>query len=131
MARTRFPLAALLALMVALLPACASGGAGVNAEAGAEVGASSGPTVVVNNNLSVPTALTVSIVPETGVRRLLGNVSPSGNSTLRYGGTPIGRYRLVARTTSGAEIVSDPFVFGGGNQVTWDLQSNIIRITGG
>lgn len=115
----------LYAMAVALLSACASGGMG-QTDAGPTAA-----TVVVNNNLTIPTSLTVSLVSEGGSRRLLGNVNPGGNGTLSVSGTlGPGRYRLLARTTGGTELVSDPFNLSEGEQVTWDLQSNIVRVTG-
>jgi hypothetical protein len=115
----------LYAMAVALLSACASGGMGRT---------DAGPTaavVVVNNNLTIPTSLTVSLVSESGGRRLLGNVNPGGNGTLPVTGSlPPGRHRLLARTTGGTELVSDPFTVSEGEQVTWDLQSNIVRVGG-
>jgi hypothetical protein len=124
--RTRFPFAALLALALALLPACATAGGGTTDEPTADAPA----RVVVNNNLVVPTSLTISIVPETGVRRLLGNVPPGGRATLPYNDPGIaGRFRLLARSTAGRDLLSDPFTFNGRGTITWDLQSNIIRVT--
>ena len=136
MVQRRFPMAAaLLALLLALLPACATtGGAEVGAGGSVDVeseGRAGAARVVVNNNLVVSSSLSVSIVPDVGVRRLLGNVPPGRTVTLNYDGATTGRYRLVGRSTGGRDLVSDPFSFpGGGGQVTWDIQSNIIRVTG-
>ncbi len=57
-------------------------------------------------------------------------MSPGGTTTLAYNGAiSPGRYRLLARTTGGGELVSDPFTISVGSQVTWDIQTNIIRVS--
>ena len=127
MLRIRSSLAVLALLAVTFLAACASAGGGM------EGTADTGPTavtVVVNNNLTIPTSLTVSLVPENGVRRVLGSVSPNGNASLGVRGAITGgRYRLLARTTNGNDLVSDPFSLGDGAQVTWNVQSNIVTVS--
>lgn len=121
----RFPLAALLVLMLALLPACAAGGA---AAADAELGANAA-AVRVNNNLIPPTSLTVWAVPQTGTRSLLGNVNPNGTATLGWDAVRVGgEFRLLAQTTAGQEIVSRPFYFDGSGVVEWSLQTNTVRV---
>lgn len=126
MPRFRFSLFAMALLAVTVLSACASGGGMGQGDAGPTAA-----TVMVNNNLTVPTSLTVHLVPENGVRRLLGNVSPGGTEQLSVrGALAAGRYRLLARTTGGNDLVSDPFSLSEGETVTWDLQSNIIRVSG-
>lgn len=115
------PWAALL-LVLPLLGGCAStanGGGG---------GAAGGSAVVVDNNLIPPTALTVYLVPEAGVRRLLGNVSPSQTRTLTIGTAPPGQHQLMARTTSGREIESNVVSFGAADTLRWDLTSNIVTV---
>ncbi len=125
MLRIRSSLAVLALLAVTFLAACASGG-GMQGTADA---GPTGATVLVNNNLAVPTSLTVSLVPENGVRRLLGNVSPSGSATLAVRGVVGGgRYRLLGRTNNGNDLVSDPFTLSDGDQVTWNLQNNIVTV---
>lgn len=125
MATRRFPRVALLALAVALLPACASAGGGME---GAEA-ASAGASVRVVNNLIPPAPLTIRAVPQTGVRQLVGNVSPGRTVVLDWNVTRVaGEYRLLAETTGGRDIVSRPFFFDGSGTVEWTLQGNTIRI---
>lgn len=125
MPRSRFSLFAMALMVVAVLSACASGGMG-QGDAGPAAA-----SVVVNNNLTVPTSLTIHLVPESGVRRLLGSVSPGGTEQLPVRGALVaGRYRLLARTTGGTDLVSDPFTITEGETVTWDLRSNMIRVGG-
>lgn len=126
MPRFRLSVFAMALLAVVVLSACASSGRMGEGDAGPTAA-----TVVVNNNLTVPTSLTVHLVPENGVRRLLGNVTPGETQRLTVSGALAGgRYRLLARTTGGADLVSDPFSLSEGETVTWDLQSNIVRVSG-
>ena len=126
MPRFRFSLLAMALVAVTVLSACASGGGMGQGDTGPTAA-----TVLVNNNLTVPTSLTVYLVPESGVRRLLGNVTPGESQRLAVrGALPAGRHRLMARTTSGTDLLSDPFSMSDGETVTWDLQSNIVRISG-
>lgn len=112
--------AALLALLLstALASACATAGQG---EASAEGGA----MIRVQNNLIPPTSLTVYAVGETGTRRLLGSVSPNSTQTLRFEPGAGGQYRILARTTSGQEILSNPVSVRSGEGIRWDVQANI------
>lgn len=111
-----------LALLLLGLGACASAGAGA---------ATGGDTMlVVENNLAVPTTLTVYAVPEVGTRTLVGTVTSGANATLRF--DPIGaggRYRFVAETTSGNEIVSNPVTFSAGATVRWNLSANLASVS--
>jgi hypothetical protein len=110
---------ALIALTV--MGGCASGG-----EGGGE------PVLVeVQNDLVPPSALTIYLLPEVGARRLLGNVSPSETATLQFSESTVGQVRLVARTTAGTEIVSNPVTFGSASTLEWDLSSNILTVRQG
>lgn len=111
----------LIVLLVGALAACASAPRGEPGEA---------VLVKVNNNLIPPTSLSVYMDPEVGARRLLGHVSPGSSTTLRYTGIAVGsNYRLVARTTGGADIPSTPFPLVRGGTVTWDVQSRIATVS--
>jgi predicted small secreted protein len=106
-------------LLSTTVAACASTseGSGLN-----EIG------VEVRNDLVPSSALTIYVVPEMGGRRLLGNVSPSQTKTLSFREVSVGQYRLMARTTGGREIVSNPIVLGGARTLRWNLSSNILTI---
>jgi hypothetical protein len=112
--------AALLALLLstALASACATATQG---EASAEGGAQ----IRVQNNLIPPTSLTVYAVGETGTRRLLGSVNPNSTQTLRFETSAGGQYRILARTTAGREILSNPVTVRSGEGIRWDVQANI------
>jgi hypothetical protein len=113
-------LASVAALMLATtVAACATSteGAGMN-----DVG------VEVRNDLVPSAALTIYVVPETGARRLLGSVSPAQTKMLSFRELSVGQYRLMARTTAGNEIVSNPIVLANAKTLRWDLSSNILTV---
>jgi hypothetical protein len=96
---------------------------GVEAEANAEVGEQ--VAVQVNNDLIPPTQVTVFAVSEAS-RQILGNVNPSARASFSFDLIGASReYRMLARTTSGAEVVSNPFTITGPSTVSWSLQSGI------
>jgi hypothetical protein len=98
---------------------CATSGAGVGMD---DIG------VEVRNDLIPSSALTIYLVPETGSRRLLGNVSPAQTKTLSFQELSVGQYRLMARTTGGNEIVSNPIVLVDAKTLRWSLSSNILAV---
>ncbi len=114
-------LSTLLAALVLLVAGCASTG-GARGDAGSSV------FVTVQNNSVPPQALTVHIVSDAGMRAILGSVSPGAVTRLDYRGSRPGtRYRLMARTTSGTELFSQPFSLVEGESILWDISANAIR----
>jgi hypothetical protein len=114
----------MLALAVVSAGACASGGGPAeDGEPGAD-----GFRVQIENDAVPPTALVVWIVPRTGPREMLGTVDPGTNRTFGVEARLApDRYRLVAETTAGAEIVSRPFtVTDDVSGLTWDLGVNSV-----
>ena len=102
-----------------LLAACAS----------APAGSTSVVNIHVQNDLIPPGPVTVYLVPESGIERMLGTIA-SGPRTLQYKGLPpVGTQRLVARTSSGRNVVSSAFVIDGVVALEWSLSSNLVRIT--
>lgn len=97
--------------------------------AAAGTGGPSAPSVSIEvaNDLQPPTAVTIFAERTEGAasRRSVGNVSPGGTRTLTLSSTS-GQYVLIARTTAGREIVSNPFVISPGTSVRWSLSSNLI-----
>jgi hypothetical protein len=114
-------LAAALVLALPLLGGCATGGSGAADGTAA--------AVEVRNDLIPPTALTIYLVPESGARRLLGNVGPSQTRVLPVRDPLPGQHRLMGRTTGGQEIYSNRIAIGIADTLHWDLSSNIV--TGG
>ena len=101
------------------LSGCAStgGGAGGAGSVGVEV----------NNDLQPPTAITVHAQQtDGGARRLVGNVSPGSMRRLSFNPSAGGQYVLIARTTGGREIVSNPITLSAGDSVRWNLSSNLV-----
>ncbi len=85
--------------------------------------------VQVQNNLVPPIAVTVWIVPRTGVKKMLGSVNPGATSTFDYSSTNALPFVLEARTTGGTNITSRQFtITAGTDQVAWDLHSNTVSI---
>lgn len=109
----------MVALFAALSGGCAAAGTGA---AGGEV------AVRVQNNLIPPTTLTIYAVPETGARRLLGSVTPNSTQTFTFLPGAGVQHRFMARTTAGAEVVSNPVPVSPGATVRWDVQSNVAAV---
>jgi hypothetical protein len=83
----------------------------------------------IDNNLALPTDLTVYAVTEGGTRRLIGSVPPARNVTFQF--TPDSystQYRLVARMPLGRQLRSEAFVVGSSmtGQIVWMLVPNLI-----
>lgn len=82
------------------------------------------------NDLIPGSTITVYLVPETGIERMLGTVIPSSRQQLRYQGLPpVGEHRLMARTTGGARIMSNTLVMDGVTGLEWNVASNLVRVT--
>lgn len=85
--------------------------------------------VEIQNNLSLPTALTIYATNGYAGRVLLGNAASAGTTTLAF--TPAAyseTYRLVATRPLGRNIVSQPFTVGSEmtGRIVWTLVPNII-----
>jgi hypothetical protein len=112
-----------LVLLLLGLGACAS--AGGSGDGGAE----ESTTLVVDNNVVTPSTLTVYAVPEVGTRTFVSTVTPGARATLRFDpvGT-LGRYRFVAETAGGSEVVSNPVSFSPGATIRWNLSANLSTV---
>jgi hypothetical protein len=88
--------------------------------------------VEVNNNLNVPTPLTIYVVSDVGNRQLIGSVNPGRTTRLTYRAAVVtGNYRLVARVasqTQGDYLVSNAVALTGGETVMWEIRNNVILI---
>jgi hypothetical protein len=118
-------LGTLLTIALVSLSACGPSMSG-GAEASSQVSTAGGTAITVRNNLTVPTALTISLVSSGGVRNRIGLVPANETRTLRYGSGGAGTYRLAATTAAGEALLSDTFTLSSSDQITWDLRSNII-----
>jgi hypothetical protein len=82
------------------------------------------------NDMIPGSTITVYLVPQTGIERMLGTVIPGSRQELRYQGLPpVGEHRLMARTTGGARIVSNTIIMDGVSGLEWSLASNLVRVT--
>jgi hypothetical protein len=107
-----------LAAAFTALSACASSGTGGGAGGGDAV------AVTVNNDLVPPSTITVWMVPETGARRRLGTLTPNGTQTFNFSpGVRAMEHRLVAETTGGSDVTSNPFVLDAVSGVRWNVSS--------
>jgi len=108
-------------VLILLAGACAPNGIDTDVDPEAEA------AIQVNNDLTPSTVVTVWIIPDVGSRQMLGTVTPGDRETLRFdAGTATREYRLRARTTAGAEIISTPFSLAAGRAVQWNLNSNMV-----
>jgi hypothetical protein len=88
--------------------------------------------VEIDNNLVVPTPLTIYVLSAAGQRQLLGSVNAGRQTTLRFrNGAITGAYRFVAREASqthGEYLTSPAIDLRGGELVTWNLRSNVVLL---
>jgi hypothetical protein len=104
-----------------LLAACAAGSRRTDATGDVMVS--------VQNDLLPQSDLTVHIVSEGGLRRLLGGVPPGSTRTLQFHEVSYGgQFRLVARRSDGSEINSVRFSLFPGAGVTWTMRNNILQV---
>jgi hypothetical protein len=104
--------------LVAILPlgACASAGGG---DPDLEM------TISVVNDRIPSSNISIYIVPDRGIRRLLGNVGAGDTATFSFSATGT-QYRLLARTTGGDELLSPLFSAIPPETLRWTLRSNIV-----
>lgn len=87
-------------------------------------------TVTINNNLPVPTDLTIYQVSTGGGAQILGTAIPANTTTFQM--TPRSfsdPYRFLARTPSGRRIWSEEFTVRDADtgEVRWQLYPNILQ----
>jgi hypothetical protein len=86
--------------------------------------------VDVINDLGPRSALTVRVgSADTGLRNILGNVSPGSTRTFWFGiRGSVGTYQLTAEAADGRQIISRSFQVGVGDRVEWSVQRNSIEL---
>ena len=83
----------------------------------------------VQNNVMPPTQLTVSLIPVTGSRQMVGFVGSSETKTLELpSDPPAGPVRLLAETTDGSALASRQFTILDGETVVWDVSANMVSV---
>lgn len=121
MPRSLPALALTLALALAL-PLAACGGTARGGDSGPSTEQA---TIVVENNLNPPAAVTIHAVSSLGSRQRVGSVPPGSTRTLRVSaGSLVGQYRFIADAGLGRELVSVPLPLSGGETVRWELNTN-------
>jgi hypothetical protein len=105
---------------------CASSGTGTTDE---PAGAQSGIAINIQNNDPGGSTITVSVVPEVGVRRTLGQVPSGETRTFAYDGIP-GQYQLIALSDVGGERRSEQFRIFANSLVRWNLSTNNVTVSG-
>lgn len=86
-------------------------------------------TITVENNLALPSDLTVYSVSLAGGAQILGTARPAGNTSFQMTPRSFAEpYRLLARTPSGQRIWSDQYTVNGPEtgEVVWTLVPNIL-----
>lgn len=106
-----------------LLWGCATGGGRGSPE-------TEGIRVVVQNDLSPPTVLTVRVLGAgTAFRTILGSVSPSSTRTFVFQPSSTrGDYQLVAEKASGEDVSSRVFQVTTGDDVRWSVRRNAVDL---
>jgi hypothetical protein len=107
---------ALAAVIAMGVTACAPGTTG---NGGGE-SSGDGIPVVIENDISPPSSITVFIVPETGNRQRLGSMQGNSRQTFSY--SPRVRdleYFLLAEVVGGSNVRSNQFNLTGVTQIEW------------
>lgn len=87
-------------------------------------------TVVVNNDVDPPTALTIELRRSGGDTERLGTVPAGEERTMSYSSSDLqGSYQLVALQSSGAAVTSREFTLFEDAQVRWQLRTNTLTVT--
>jgi len=88
--------------------------------------------VEVENDLAIPTPITIYVVSDVGSRQMIGTVSPGRTVRLSYRAAQVtGSYRLVATVasqTQGDYLVSNAVALTGGETVTWTIRNNVLLV---
>ena len=104
------------------LSACASRSMDQEA-AGSQVG------VMVENSAVPPTALTIWMIKDNGMRQRLGTVRPNATRRYQYNVPGVGEYRLVGTARVGSDVSSQYFTLTDSSQsVTWDIGANSVVV---
>lgn len=87
--------------------------------------------IIVDNQHGPLGTVQVWVVPETGIRRLIGNVGSARVDTLTFSvPTSSVAYRLRAEPATGGQLLSRPFHFlAGPTIVRWELGQNVIFVS--
>jgi hypothetical protein len=82
--------------------------------------------VLVRNNLTPPTAITVYVVTDAGTRTRLGTMTGATTEQFVVDVPPVGRARFYGRTDDGREAASNPISLRPRQQLDWDVFTNVV-----
>jgi hypothetical protein len=86
-------------------------------------------TVRVRNNLVPTSALTISLIPTTGSRQVIGTVDASSTSELRFTSSSTGDpHRLLAEASNGTATASRLFTLATAETVEWNVGTNTLNV---
>ena len=86
-------------------------------------------TIVVRNDISPPTTLTIVIRQAGSDKETLGTLAPEEERTFTYSsGSLQGNYQLVARQSSGAAATSREFTLFTDARVHWQVGPNSLSV---
>jgi hypothetical protein len=86
-------------------------------------------TVRVQNNLVPTSALTISLIPTTGSRQVIGTVDPSSTAELRFTpGSTGDPHRLLAEAPNGTATASRLFTLAAAERVEWNVGTNTLNV---
>jgi hypothetical protein len=92
-------------------------------------GPQSRATVMVRNDISSPTSLTIVIQRAGSDRETLGTLAPGEEKTFTYSSRSLqGNYQLVARQSSGAAVTSREFTLFTDARVHWQVGPNSLSV---
>lgn len=84
--------------------------------------------LTVENNLSIPAALSVSLMTQNGGLTPLGVVGPGRTRVLAFDGSNlVGPVRFTARPPGGEARVSNALPVNATSELYWDIQANVLR----
>ena len=86
-------------------------------------------TVMVRNDISPPTSLTIVIRQADSDQETLGTLAPGDERTFTYSSESLqGTYQLVARQSSGAAVTSREFTLFTNARVNWQVGPNSLSV---
>lgn len=92
----------------------------------------SSATVVVRNDITPPTSLTIVLRQDGRDRETLGTLAPGEERTFTYSSSSLqGNYQLLARQSSGAAVTSRDFTLFADARVHWQVGANALSVVEG
>jgi hypothetical protein len=87
--------------------------------------------ILIDNEANYLTEMTVTLIPQFGVPRVLGTVRHNEKKTFVVKEAMTGAsYQLLARPLGGRQMLSTPFSLSAGDRFEWDLRMNDVFFRG-